>query len=134
MAQKYKEKLQELISEGVLNKDEVIRAFMEWVPEDEVQELMEANQFCEPDELEEVEAAAKKSTEVIIFVVDSEDVLEQQLDKHMKKQKLKYKIVNDGWEDGNNVFIVKFEAPKKEVLEFGKDFSYYPFNEEDLTE
>lgn len=54
MAQKYKELLQELVTEDVLNKDEVLRAFLEWVPEDEVQELMEANQWCEPDELEDL--------------------------------------------------------------------------------
>ncbi len=44
------EKLLDMIDEGLLDKDTVIRACIEWMSEDDVREMIEANEFIEPEE------------------------------------------------------------------------------------
>ena len=51
----YTEKLLEMTEEGLLDKDNVIMACVKYMSEDDVQTMMELNEFCEPDELNEEE-------------------------------------------------------------------------------
>ena len=39
--------------EGLLDKDTVITACVKYMSEDDVQDMMELNEFCEPNQLEE---------------------------------------------------------------------------------
>jgi len=45
MARKYTEQLLEMIEEGLLNRDTVIMACVKYMSEDEVRDMMEANEF-----------------------------------------------------------------------------------------
>ena len=42
-------KLLEMVEEGLLDKDQVILACVKYMSEDEVTDMMEANEFVEPD-------------------------------------------------------------------------------------
>ena len=48
---KYTAKLLEMVDEGLLDKDTVIGAFCCYLSEDDVQDMMESNEFIEPDSL-----------------------------------------------------------------------------------
>lgn len=50
MSRKYTTKLLEMIDEGLLNKDTVILAFCKYMPEDDVKDMMEHNEFIEEPE------------------------------------------------------------------------------------
>ena len=52
---KYTNLLLEKVEEGLLDKDNVIMACVKYMSEDDVQDMMESNEFCKPDELEEDE-------------------------------------------------------------------------------
>lgn len=41
------------IGDGLLDKDTVITACVKYMSEDNVQDMMELNEFCEPNQLEE---------------------------------------------------------------------------------
>jgi len=47
MARKYTNKLLEMIEEGLLNKDDVILACVNYMSESDVQDMMECNDFIE---------------------------------------------------------------------------------------
>ena len=50
---RYTNKLLELVDDGLLDKSNVILACVKWMSEDDVQSMMEANEFVRPDELDE---------------------------------------------------------------------------------
>jgi hypothetical protein len=50
---RYTNKLLELVDDEQLDKDNVILACVKWMSEDDVQSMMEANEFVRPDELDE---------------------------------------------------------------------------------
>ena len=50
MAREYTNKLLEMVEEGILNKDTVIMACVKFMTEDQVQDMMEANEFILEDE------------------------------------------------------------------------------------
>lgn len=49
----YTDLLLQRVEEGRLDRDDVITACVKYMSEDDVQEMMESNEFCDPDELEE---------------------------------------------------------------------------------
>ena len=53
MSRKYTNRLLEMIEEGLLGKDNVIMACVKYMPESDVQDMMEHNEMIEPDALEE---------------------------------------------------------------------------------
>lgn len=53
MTRKYTNQILELIEEGVLNKDAVILACLNYMSESEVQDMAESNEFILDDEEEE---------------------------------------------------------------------------------
>lgn len=55
MTRQYTNKLLEMIEDGLLDKDQVIRAFCSYMSESDVQDMMESNEMIEPDEEEEDE-------------------------------------------------------------------------------
>ncbi len=52
---KYTNKLLELIEEGILDKDNVIMAFCKYMSEDDVRDMMEANEMIDEEEEEDEE-------------------------------------------------------------------------------
>jgi len=50
MAREYTNKLLEMIEEGLLDKDTVIMACVKFMSEDDVRDMMEANEFILEDE------------------------------------------------------------------------------------
>jgi hypothetical protein len=52
-ARPYTTFLLERIDDGLLDKDAVINACVKYMSEDDVQDMMEVNEFCEPNQLEE---------------------------------------------------------------------------------
>lgn len=50
MAREYTNKLLEMVEEGILNKDTVIMACVKFMSEDDVRDMMEANEFILEDE------------------------------------------------------------------------------------
>ena len=58
MARKYTNRLLEMVEEGLLDKDNVIMACVKYMPEHEVQDMMEHNEMIEPDALEEEKCQA----------------------------------------------------------------------------
>ena len=55
MSRKYTNKLLEMIEEGLLDKDTVIMACVKYMSEQDVQDMMESNEFVENDALDEEE-------------------------------------------------------------------------------
>lgn len=53
MARAYTNKLLEMLDEGILDKDMVIQACVGWMSEDDVRDMMHANEFLIEDEEEE---------------------------------------------------------------------------------
>ena len=53
MARAYTNKLLEMLDEGILDKDNVILACVQWMSEEEVHDMMHANEFLIEDEEEE---------------------------------------------------------------------------------
>jgi len=51
MSRKYTNRLLEMIEEGILDKDNVILACVKYMPESDVQDMMEVNEMIEPDSL-----------------------------------------------------------------------------------
>jgi hypothetical protein len=54
MSRKYTNRLLEMIEEGTLDKDNAILACVKYMPESDVQDMMEYNGMIEPDALEEI--------------------------------------------------------------------------------
>lgn len=52
-ARRYTMFLLQKIDDGLLDKDTVINACVKYMSEDDVQDMMESNEFCEPNQLEE---------------------------------------------------------------------------------
>ena len=50
---RYTNLLLEMVDEGLLDKDNVIMACVKYMSEDDVQDMMEHNEFIRPDELDE---------------------------------------------------------------------------------
>lgn len=50
MSREYTNKLLEMVDEGLLNKDTVIMACVKYMSEDDVRDMMEANEFILEDE------------------------------------------------------------------------------------
>ena len=48
----YTDKLLDMVEEGVLNKNVVIEAFCTYMSEADIQDMMESNGMCEPDEFD----------------------------------------------------------------------------------
>jgi hypothetical protein len=53
MARKYTNELLEMIENGLLDKDTVIMACVKYMSEDDVKDMMEHNEFLEPESDEE---------------------------------------------------------------------------------
>ncbi len=53
MSREYTNKLLEMVEEGLLDKDMVIMACVKYMSEDEVRDMMEANEFLEHEEDDE---------------------------------------------------------------------------------
>ena len=53
MTRQYTNKLLEMIEEGLLNKDDVIMAYIKYMSEDEVKDMMESNEFIIEEDEEE---------------------------------------------------------------------------------
>ena len=51
MERRYTNLLLDLVEDGSLDKDHVINAFVKYMSEDDVQDMMEHNNFIEPDQL-----------------------------------------------------------------------------------
>ncbi len=49
---RYTNLLLDLVQDGSLDKDHVINAFIKYMSEDDVQDMMEYNEFIEPDQLD----------------------------------------------------------------------------------
>ena len=64
MAREYTNKLLKMVEEGLLDKDTVIMACVKYMSEDEVQDMMEANEFLEHEE-EDGEGFSRDNDEVI---------------------------------------------------------------------
>jgi len=52
MERRYTNLLLDLVQDGSLDKDHVINAFIKYMSEDDVQDMMEYNEFIEPDQLD----------------------------------------------------------------------------------
>jgi hypothetical protein len=52
MSRKYTTKLIEMVDEGLINKDILIQAFCNYMSEDQIQDLMESENFIEADDNE----------------------------------------------------------------------------------
>lgn len=52
MTRKYTKKLSEMLDEGLLDKDTVITAFCSYMSEDDIKDMMEINDFIEPEDEE----------------------------------------------------------------------------------
>jgi hypothetical protein len=59
MSRKYTNRLLEMIEEGALDKDNVILACVLYMPENDVQDMMEHNEMIAPDALEEEKCQMK---------------------------------------------------------------------------
>lgn len=55
MSRKYTNKILEMVEEGMLDKDTVIMACVKYMSEDDVRDMMEANEFLIEDEDDEVD-------------------------------------------------------------------------------
>ena len=55
MSREYTNKLLEMVEEGLLDRDSVIMACVKYMSEDEVRDMMHANEFIEEEEDEEGE-------------------------------------------------------------------------------
>jgi hypothetical protein len=55
MAREFTNKLLEMVEEGLLDKDTVIMACVKYMSEDDVKDMMEANEFLEHEEEDEDE-------------------------------------------------------------------------------
>jgi hypothetical protein len=55
MARQYTNQLLEMIEDGLLDKDTVIMACLKYMSEDDVRDMMEANEFIEEEEDEDDE-------------------------------------------------------------------------------
>ena len=53
MSREYTNKLLEMVEEGLLDKDQVIMACVKYMSEDEVRDMMEANEFLEHEDEDE---------------------------------------------------------------------------------
>lgn len=53
MSREYTNKLLEMVDEGLLDKDMVIMACVKYMSEDQVQDMMEANEFLEHEDEDE---------------------------------------------------------------------------------
>lgn len=53
MSRKFTNKLYEMIDDGLLDKDTVIMACLKYMSEDEVKDMMEANEFIEDEDEED---------------------------------------------------------------------------------
>lgn len=56
MSRQYTNKLLEMVEEGLLDRDSVIMACVKYMSEDEVRDMMHANEFIEDEEENEDEA------------------------------------------------------------------------------
>ena len=56
MSRQYTNKLLEMVEEGILDRDSVIMACVKYMSEDEVRDMMHANEFIEDEEENEDEA------------------------------------------------------------------------------
>ena len=61
MTRQYTNKLLEMVDEGILDRDSVIMACVKYMSEDEVRDMMHANEFIEDEE--EAEDEAEESEE-----------------------------------------------------------------------
>ena len=61
MTRQYTNKLLEMVEEGLLDRDSVIMACVKYMSEDEVRDMMHANEFIEDEE--ETEDEAEESEE-----------------------------------------------------------------------
>jgi hypothetical protein len=50
MSREYTSKLLEMVEEGILDRDNVIMACVKYMSEDEVRDMMHANEFIEDEE------------------------------------------------------------------------------------
>jgi len=50
MSREYTNKLLEMVEEGILDRDNVIMACVKYMSEDEVRDMMHANEFIEDEE------------------------------------------------------------------------------------
>jgi len=55
MSREYTNKLLEMVDEGLLDRDSVIMACVKYMSEDEVRDMMHANEFIEEEDEEEDE-------------------------------------------------------------------------------
>lgn len=74
MAREHTNKLLEMIEEGLLNPDTVILACLKYMSEDEVKDMMEANEFILDEEEEDEEEGFSRDNDVwSVEEVDSTD-------------------------------------------------------------
>ncbi len=69
MSRKYTNQLLEMIEDGLIDRDLVITACLKYMSEDEVQDMMEANEFIE-EQYEDEEPDVDEATEWADFDAD----------------------------------------------------------------
>lgn len=70
MSRKYTNQLLEMIEDGLIDRDLVINACLKYMSEDEVQDMMEANEFIEEQYEDEDEPDVDEATEWADFDAD----------------------------------------------------------------
>ena len=70
MSRKYTNQLLEMIEDGLIDRDLVITACLKYMSEDEVQDMMEANEFIEEQYEDEDEPDVDEATEWADFDAD----------------------------------------------------------------
>lgn len=76
MAREYTNKLLDMLEEGLLDTDTVIMACLKYMSEDEVRDMMEANEFLEHEEEDEDEEGFSRDNDEVIEVYEDETFID----------------------------------------------------------